>query len=99
MRRAVAASCILILAFLTMTVRIVNGDGTGGGGGGGDGEPIHVRILEDKSAGACSRRQHGSARDGSRASPAVGATASQKRKSRNPLPKLRNQSRNPRLRR
>jgi outer membrane biosynthesis protein TonB len=39
----------LILAFLTMTVRIVSGDGTGGGGGGGDGGPIHVRILEDKA--------------------------------------------------
>jgi outer membrane biosynthesis protein TonB len=36
----------LILAFLTMTVRIVNGDGNGGGGNGGGG-PIHVRILED----------------------------------------------------
>ncbi len=35
----------LILAFLTMTVRIVNGDGSGGGGGGGG--PIHVRIMED----------------------------------------------------
>src|SRR5690349_16461042 len=36
----------LILAFLTMTVRIVNGDGQGGGGGGG-GPPIHVRIVEE----------------------------------------------------
>src|SRR6187455_2360211 len=35
----------LVLAFLTMTVRIVN-DGDGGGGGGGGG-PIHVRIVED----------------------------------------------------
>ena len=36
----------LIMVFLTMTVRMVNGDGTGGGGGGG-GPPIHVRIVED----------------------------------------------------
>ncbi len=35
----------LVLAFLTMTVRIVAGDGGGGGGGGGP--PIHVRIVED----------------------------------------------------
>lgn len=34
----------LILAFLTMTVRIVAGDGGGGGGGGA---PIHVRIVQD----------------------------------------------------
>ncbi len=34
----------LILAFLMMTVRIVNGDGAGGGGGG---VPIHVRIVEE----------------------------------------------------
>lgn len=34
----------LIIAFLTMTVRIVSGDGGGGGGG----PPIHVRIVEDK---------------------------------------------------
>lgn len=38
----------LILAFLTMTVRIVHGDGSGGGGGGGGG-PIHVRIVEESS--------------------------------------------------
>lgn len=37
----------LILAFLTMTVRIVSGDG-GGGGGGGNSSPIHVRIVESK---------------------------------------------------
>src|SRR3954471_22988691 len=38
----------LILAFLTMTVRIVSGDGNGpGGGGGGSGPPIHVRIVEE----------------------------------------------------
>lgn len=37
----------LILAFLTMTVRIVSGGGNGGGGG-GNGLPIHVRIVEDK---------------------------------------------------
>src|SRR3954465_5432511 len=38
----------LILAFLTMTVRIVVGDGTGGGGSVGG--PIHVRIVQDGSA-------------------------------------------------
>lgn len=38
----------LILAFLAMTVRIVNGDAAGGGGGGG-GAPIHVRIVEEGS--------------------------------------------------
>ncbi len=37
----------LILAFLTMTVRIVNGDGGGDGGGG---PPIHVRIVEEAIA-------------------------------------------------
>ncbi len=36
----------LILAFLTMTVRIVSGDG--GGGGGGTGVPIRVRIVQDQ---------------------------------------------------
>ena len=35
----------LILAFLTMTVRIVTGDGNGGGGSLGG--PIHVRIVQD----------------------------------------------------
>src|SRR6188472_842276 len=35
----------LILAFLTMTVRIVAGDGGGGGGGG---VPIRVRIVQDR---------------------------------------------------
>ncbi len=35
----------LILAFLTMTVRIVSGDG---GGGGGTGAPIRVRLVEDR---------------------------------------------------
>src|SRR4051794_11952148 len=35
----------LILAFLTMTVRIVAGDGGGGGGGG---IPIRVRIVQDR---------------------------------------------------
>src|SRR5215212_1477407 len=35
----------LMLAFLTMTVRIVVGDGGGGGGGG---VPIRVRILQDR---------------------------------------------------
>ena len=39
----------LILGFLTMSVRIVNGDGTGGGGGGGGGAPIHVRLVEEAS--------------------------------------------------
>src|SRR5689334_5183341 len=39
----------LVLAFLTMTVRIVNGDGGGGGGGGGPGPPIHVRIVEESA--------------------------------------------------
>src|SRR6476661_4329328 len=34
----------LMLAFLTMTVRIVVGDGGGGGGGG---VPIRVRIVQD----------------------------------------------------
>lgn len=34
----------LILAFLTMTVRIVSGDGSGGGSLSG---PIHVRIVQD----------------------------------------------------
>src|SRR6478736_1390221 len=34
----------LMLAFLTMTVRIVAGDGGGGGGGGA---PIRVRIVQD----------------------------------------------------
>src|SRR4051794_31809112 len=34
----------LILAFLTMTVRIVAGDGGGGGGG----IPIRVRIVQDR---------------------------------------------------
>src|SRR3954454_3412864 len=34
----------LMLAFLTMTVRIVAGDGGGGGGG----VPIRVRILQDR---------------------------------------------------
>src|SRR3954452_19294215 len=34
----------LMLAFLTMTVRIVAGDGGGGGGGG---VPIRVRIVQD----------------------------------------------------
>lgn len=34
----------LMLAFLTMTVRIVSGDGGGGGGGG---MPIRVRIVQD----------------------------------------------------
>jgi hypothetical protein len=38
----------LLLAFLTMTVRIVNGDGGGSGGGG----PIHVRIIEEAAAPA-----------------------------------------------
>src|SRR4051812_7056475 len=38
----------LVLAFLTMTVRIVVGDGTGGGGSVGG--PIHVRIIQDGSA-------------------------------------------------
>lgn len=42
----------LILGFLTMTVRIVNGDGTGGGGGGGSGGPIHVRLVEESVAPA-----------------------------------------------
>ncbi len=37
----------LILAFLTMTVRIVSGDG---GGGGGEGEPIRVHIVQDAGA-------------------------------------------------
>src|SRR3954465_85702 len=39
----------LILAFLTMTVRIVSGEGPGHGtgGGGGDGGPIHVRVVEE----------------------------------------------------
>jgi hypothetical protein len=36
----------LIMAFLTMTVRIVNGDGGGGGGGG---PPIHVRIVDESA--------------------------------------------------
>jgi outer membrane biosynthesis protein TonB len=40
----------LILATLTMTVRIVNGDGSGGGGGGGGAVPIHVRIVEEIAA-------------------------------------------------
>ncbi len=35
----------LMLAFLTMTVRIVAGDG---GGGGGSGVPIRVRIVQDR---------------------------------------------------
>src|SRR6185295_5161303 len=35
----------LMLAFLTMTVRIVAGDGGGGGGGG---VPIRVRIVQDR---------------------------------------------------
>src|SRR5215211_4318138 len=35
----------LMLAFLTMTVRIVVGDGGGGGGGG---VPIRVRIVQDR---------------------------------------------------
>ena len=35
----------LMLAFLTMTVRIVAGDGGGGGGG----VPIRVRIVQDNS--------------------------------------------------
>src|SRR4051812_40397685 len=35
----------LFLAFVTMTVRIVNGDGIGGGGG--SGPPIHVHIVEE----------------------------------------------------
>src|SRR3954471_13585239 len=35
----------LMLAFLTMTVRIVVGDG--GGGGGSLGGAIHVRIVQD----------------------------------------------------
>jgi hypothetical protein len=35
----------LILAFLTMTVRIVVGDGSGGGGSLGG--PIHVRLVQD----------------------------------------------------
>src|SRR3954453_20523522 len=34
----------LMLAFLTMTVRIVAGDGGGGGGG----VPIRVRIVQDR---------------------------------------------------
>src|SRR3954464_1340635 len=34
----------LMLAFLTMTVRIVVGDGGGGGGG----VPIRVRIVQDR---------------------------------------------------
>jgi hypothetical protein len=34
----------LMLAFLTMTVRIVGGDGSGGGGG----APIRVRIVQDR---------------------------------------------------
>ena len=34
-----------MLAFLTMTVRIVAGDGGGGGGGG---VPIRVRIVQDR---------------------------------------------------
>lgn len=38
----------LILAFLTMTVRIVAGDGSGGGGNLGG--TIHVRILQDGDA-------------------------------------------------
>src|SRR5215467_13078443 len=39
----------LMLAFLTMTVKIVSGDGSGPGEGGGaeGGPPIHVRIVED----------------------------------------------------
>src|SRR6185369_13346902 len=37
----------LMLAFLTMTVRIVVGDG-GGGGGGGGGVPIRVQIVQDR---------------------------------------------------
>ncbi len=36
----------LFLAFVTMTVRIVNGDGMGGGAG-GNGSPIHVHIVEE----------------------------------------------------
>ncbi|MFO0791283.1 MAG: squalene--hopene cyclase [Pirellulales bacterium] len=42
----------LILAFLAMTVRIVNGDAAGGGGGGGP--PIRVRIVEDARLPAAS---------------------------------------------
>jgi outer membrane biosynthesis protein TonB len=38
----------LVLAFLTMTVRIVSGDGGGGGGG----SPIHVRIVQEGSDNA-----------------------------------------------
>jgi hypothetical protein len=37
----------LVLAFLTMTVRIVTGDGGGGGGGG---TPIRVRIVQENGS-------------------------------------------------
>jgi hypothetical protein len=44
----------LMLAFLTMTVRIVVGDGGGGGGGGG--VPIRVRILQDRGTASTAQK-------------------------------------------
>src|SRR5215211_4579485 len=46
MQKCAALSLLvhLLLAFLTMTVRIVVGDGGGGGGGG---VPIRVRVVQD----------------------------------------------------
>jgi hypothetical protein len=43
----------LMLAFLTMTVRIVVGDGGGGGGGG---VPIRVRIVQDRGTAATAQK-------------------------------------------
>src|SRR5947208_13345059 len=43
----------LMLAFLTMTVRIVVGDGGGGGGGG---VPIRVRIMQDRGTASTAQK-------------------------------------------